>query len=91
MTVTVYTLETCGNCILAKQLLNFKDISYNEVMIPQQMSVHEFTELYPSIKQFPFVVDETNDPIGGVNDLREWLLQREQRQLLNEQMSGLSI
>lgn len=91
MTVTVYTLENCGYCHVAKELLKFKEVAYTEVKVPHDMSVREFSQAYPTIKGFPFILDESNQPIGAFKDLQEWLLERENRQLLNEQVSGLSI
>lgn len=91
MTVTVYTLENCGYCHVAKELLKFKEVPYSEVKVPHDMSTREFTEQYPGVKQFPYILDESNKPIGAFKDLQEWLLERENRQLLNEQVSGMSI
>jgi len=91
MTVTVYTLESCGYCKVAKELLTFKNVPYTEIKVPVDMTTRDFTENFPGVKQFPLIVDESSNPIGGFRDLQEWLLERENRQLLNEQITGLSI
>ena len=91
MTVTVYTLENCGYCKVAKELLKFKEVNYTEVKVPNDMSTRDFVNMYPMVKSFPLIIDEAAQPIGGFRDLQEWLLSREQRQLLNEQLTGLSI
>ena len=91
MSVTMYTLQNCGYCKVAKELLKYKDVSYSEVRVPDDMSTREFVESYPHVKSFPFILDESAKPIGGFSDLQEWLLAKEQKQLLNEQLTGLSI
>ena len=91
MTVTVYTLQNCGYCKVAKELLKFKNVPFTEVKVPEDMTSREFVSQYPNVKQFPLILDEAAAPIGGFRDLQEWLLQREEKQLLNEQVSGLSI
>ena len=91
MTVTVYTLESCGYCKVAKELLTFKNVPYTEVKIPIQMTTRDFKEQFPHVKQFPFIIDEGSNMIGGFSNLQEWLLERENRQLLNEKVSGLSL
>lgn len=91
MTVTVYTLENCGYCKVAKELLKFKSVDYAEVKIPDDMPTRDFVTMYPTVKSFPLIIDEASKPIGGFSDLQEWLLSREQKQLLNEQLTGLSI
>lgn len=91
MTVTVYTLQNCGYCKVAKELLLFKKVPFTEVKVPEDMTTQEFVSQYPEVKTFPLILDETSSTIGGFKDLQEWLLQREERQLLNEQVSGLSI
>lgn len=89
--VTVYTLENCGYCKVAKELLAFKQVSYTEVKVPDDMTTREFVTQYPDVRQFPLILDEDSNKIGGFSDLQEWLLDREKKQLLNEQISGLSI
>jgi glutaredoxin len=91
MTVTVYTLENCGYCKVAKELLAFKKVAFTEIKVPDQMTTRDFVSEFPGVKQFPLVLDEASNPIGGFSDLQEWLLERENRQLLNEQITGLSI
>lgn len=91
MTVTVYTLENCGYCKVAKELLKFKNVPYTEVKVPDDMTTREFVLAFPGVKAFPLVIDESNSPIGGFRDLQEWLLQREEKVLLNEQVSELSL
>jgi glutaredoxin 3 len=89
--VIVYTLENCGYCKVAKELLQFKGVSYSEVKVPHDISTRDFISEYPTVKSFPLIVDETTGPIGGFTDLQEWLLQQEQKQFLTEKVSGLSI
>ena len=91
MSVTVYTLQNCGYCKVAKELLKYKNVWFNEVKVPDDMSTREFVEAYPLVKGFPFILDESANPIGGFSDLQEWLLAKEQQQLLNEQLTGLSL
>jgi len=91
MTVTVYTLDSCGYCKVAKELLEFKSVPYVEVKVPHQMTTRDFKEQFPEVKGFPLIIDEGSNMIGGFRDLQEWLLERENRQLLNEQVTGLSI
>lgn len=89
--VIVYTLENCGYCKVAKELLAFKNVQYSEVRVPHDVSTRDFVLQYPDVKGFPLVVDEAAGPIGGFTDLQEWLLEREQKQFLTEQASRLSI
>lgn len=92
MTVTVYTLDNCGYCKVAKELLAFKEVPYNEVKVPRDLSTAEFSQQYPGVRQFPLIIDESNNNrIGGFRDLQEWLLDRENQQLLNESVKGLSL
>lgn len=89
--VIVYTLENCGYCKVAKELLAFKNVPYSEVRVPHDVSTRDFVSQYPTVKQFPLIVDEAVGPIGGFSDLQEWLLAKENKQFLTEQVSGLSI
>ena len=91
MTVKVYTLQNCGYCKVAKELLAFKEVAYEEVKVPEQMTTREFTTKYPNTKTFPLILDENDDKIGGFRDLQEWLLARENKQFLTEDIKGLSI
>ena len=91
MTVTVYTLKNCGLCRVAKELLKFKEVPFNEVKVPDDLSNREFVTQYPDVKQFPLILDENDKPIGAFKDLQEWLLQKEKQKFLNEQISGLSL
>jgi glutaredoxin 3 len=91
MTVTIYTLDNCGYCKVAKELLKFKQVSFNEVHVPQDMTSRDFVTKFPNTKQFPLILDEDSMQIGGFKDLQEWLLMRDERELLNEKITGLSL
>jgi glutaredoxin len=91
MTIVVYTLENCGYCKVAKELLKFKKVDFKEVKVPEEMTTRDFVSTFPDVKQFPYILDETSNPIGSFSDLQEWLLNREKQQLLKEQIGGLSI
>jgi len=92
MSVKLYTVDNCGYCKVAKELLAFKQVPYTEVKVPRELSTQEFAEKYPDVRQFPLIIDEsTSNRIGGFRDLQEWLLSRENQQLLNENIKDLTL
>lgn len=91
MTLTIYSLDNCGYCKVAKELLNHKKIDYKEVKVPHDMTTSEFVKKYPTVKSFPLVLDENSEPIGGFTALQQWVIDRDEKEALNNQLTGLSI
>jgi glutaredoxin 3 len=92
MSVTVYTLDNCGYCKVAKELLKFKDVVYTEVHVPQDFSTRDFMTKFPKIKTFPLIIENEGEVIiGGFTDLQEWLLKKEKTKTLTDEIKGLTL
>ena len=76
-TLTVYTMDGCGQCIAAKALLEYKNVPHKNVHVPQDMTTAEFVTNFPSVRNFPFVVAEDGSSIGALRELQNYLLSME--------------
>jgi glutaredoxin len=92
--ITIYSLDNCGYCKVAKELLKFKKVEYTEIKVPDNMSSRDFVIKYPTVKSFPYIINGTSEKIGGFSDLQEWLLAREKKLALNkisEQLGDMTL
>ncbi len=69
--VKVYTTETCGYCVMAKDWLSTNQIEYDEIILDNQEAIIQFREECPGCTTVPqiFVLDELID--GGYDGLME--------------------
>ena len=72
MIATIYTKQNCPYCVYAKQLMEEKNITYNEVIIGEDMTRERFIEEYPHVKTLPLIFMNGNY-VGGYDDLQKWM------------------
>lgn len=77
MTIKMYTMDGCGNCKAAKALLDFKNVDYNLINVPNDMTTIEFVQTFPGIKSFPCILAEDGSYLGGLSELQSYLLAKE--------------
>lgn len=63
----VYSKPNCVFCDRLKDVLKNKNISYDEIIIGEDIEVRTFLEKYPNIKTVPAVFHE-NEFIGGYDE-----------------------
>ena len=66
MKIQAYTLPGCPSCSHLKELFRRANVEYEEITISKETSKF-FSEKYPDVKTFPFVVVD-DSPIGGLID-----------------------
>lgn len=72
MKATVYTMTTCVYCDEAKKLLESHNIDYDEVIVNETISIHDFIAKFPNTRSVPVVTLEDKN-IFGYNALMEEL------------------
>lgn len=71
MTVQVYTRSQCTYCTAAKQLLNTKNIAFEEISLDDMQILEEFKTQYPGVRQVPQIVIN-GERIGGYQELKNF-------------------
>jgi glutaredoxin len=72
MKAKIYSKENCPFCVNAKQLLNVKNIPYDEIEIGRDITREEFLNILPDAKTVPqifMIIDGIETKIGGYTDL----------------------
>ena len=68
--IIVYTSNSCGYCVAAKQWLQNNELDFIEINLEEGNEREEFTKKYPYLSTTPQIFcDEEN--IGGYTDLIE--------------------
>jgi len=75
MEITAYTLPGCSSCTTLKELFKRANVSYEEKIVKEDISLEEFTQLYSSVRAFPFVVVD-GEPLGGLVDTVKLFVQQ---------------
>lgn len=75
--LTMYTMDGCGQCIAAKAILEYKNIPYNNIHVPNDMTTADFVNTFPSVRNFPCVLDEDGLYIGALKELQNYVLAKE--------------
>ena len=75
---TIYTAPLCGYCSAAKNLLNTHNLEYVAVDLDTQEKKEEFKER-TGLKTVPQISGPANEPIGGYDELKEYLKNRMER------------
>lgn len=70
--ITIYSKPGCGDCIKAKNLMDSKQITYNEVMIGRDILLEQFTQRYPAVRSVPYITNN-NEEIGNYAKLVEYV------------------
>jgi len=65
---TIWGIETCSWCILAKELLMSKNIPFNFILI-RSSNLMEFLDKTNDAKSVPQIFSPTGERIGGYEDL----------------------
>ena len=76
MKIEVYIKPGCQYCVLSKELLEKKNISFTSHEIGKDVTVDEVLEKFPSAKTVPIILVD-NEWIGGYNDLSSFLREKE--------------
>ena len=79
MTFVVFSKDNCTFCEQAKALLNSKGYDWKENKLDVDFSREELIEMFPHARTFPQVslVGETNQHIGGFEELKAWIAHRD--------------
>jgi glutaredoxin 3 len=71
MTVQVYTRSQCTYCTAAKQLLNTKNIAFEEISLDDMTILEDFKVQYPGVRQVPQIIIN-GERIGGYQELKNF-------------------
>ena len=78
MKLIMYTRENppCAYCEGAKLFANENQYTYHTVVIGQDVTLEEFTEMFPGERSIPLIFSEDDQgnrfKIGGYMELKEW-------------------
>lgn len=76
--VILYSRDNCSYCVMAKQYMHSKNISYNEMKLGVDLTREEFMSIFPDVKTLPFIIID-GEKVGGYDKLQEWASRPEQR------------
>ena len=65
MEIIAYTLPGCSACQTLKKLFQRAEVEYTETTIHKDISLVKFTQDYPNVSVFPYVVID-GERIGGL-------------------------
>jgi len=65
MEINAYTLMGCSHCRTLRELFKRANTEYTEIVVKRDITLDNFSELYPNINMFPFVVID-GEEIGGL-------------------------
>jgi glutaredoxin len=65
MEIIAYTLPGCSSCNVLKELFQRAEVEYTETTIHKDISLEKFTQDYPNVLGFPYVVID-GERIGGL-------------------------
>ena len=77
MNIIVYTKTLCGSCVKAKNLLNNRNLPYDEVEIGKDILRDEFMSLFPGVMTAPFIIID-GVKVGGYEQLERYLNEHKQ-------------
>jgi len=66
--IVIYTTPTCPYCVRAKQLLNAKSLSYQEIDVSSDQNLRQTMQKLSGRNTVPQIFIN-NKPIGGCDDL----------------------
>ena len=79
--ITVYSKENCPQCVQAKQYLTLKGKEFQELQVAYPTTIRRDGKLYidlddfktkfPTVRAMPFIVDENDNAIGSLAELRQ--------------------
>lgn len=67
---TIYSKDNCGNCVRAKNLLQTKNLEFEEVKLNQDISLEDFSGRYPNVRSMPFILED-KEVVGGLEQLSQ--------------------
>jgi ribonucleoside-diphosphate reductase beta chain len=70
---TVYSKPGCPQCDQAKALLTNKGRQFTSKMLDVDFTREQYSEMFPSARTFPQLVDPEGNKIGGLQDLHKYL------------------
>ena len=68
MNIVAYTLTGCIHCSHLKELFKRANVEYTEMLLRKDLTVEQFSNQYPNINSFPFVVID-DEVVGGLVDV----------------------
>ncbi len=72
MKALIWSKDMCGNCELAKQLLDLRGVEYEERKIGKDWTKEQLLEVVPHAKSVPQVFID-NEYVGGLTELKQKL------------------
>jgi glutaredoxin len=67
---TIYSKDNCGNCVSAKNLLQTKNLAFEEVKLNRDISLEDFRGKYPDVRSMPFILED-KEVVGGLEQLNQ--------------------
>jgi glutaredoxin len=67
---TIYSKDNCGNCVSAKNLLQTKNLAFEEVKLNRDISLEDFRGKYPDVRSMPFILED-QEVVGGLAQLSQ--------------------
>jgi glutaredoxin len=77
MNIIVYTKTGCASCIKAKNLLNNRNLPYEEVQIGSEITREDFMTMFPGVMIVPFIIID-GVKVGSYEQLETYLDQHKQ-------------
>lgn len=68
MSIKIYTKDGCSHCILAKEFLKKKNISFEEIKVGVDISVDMVKNMFPEARTVPIILKD-NQWIGGYSEM----------------------
>jgi glutaredoxin len=65
--MVIYSKDNCPWCDRAKELMNAKGDTYNEIKIGRDVTREEFTEQFPNVRTVPYII--INEEVTGGYDV----------------------
>lgn len=71
---TVYSKPNCPNCDTVKAVMSMNDISFQEKVVGEDITIEEFMQAVPGAREMPQVFKD-DQRIGGLNDFKAHLVE----------------
>ena len=75
MDIKIYTSPGCFYCDQMKELCKRAEVSYEAIMIDQDISRQDFLKLHPDVEGFPYVIID-GEVIGGLVESAKYFLKK---------------
>lgn len=72
MTILIYSKPNCSFCVKAKNLLNIKNLAFNEKILGKDFTKEQLLDILPNVKTLP-QIQINGKHIGGYRELETYL------------------